>query len=1150
MKNLRLLILFVCCTVCGAAISNPITPSKARLLARQYMVNQRAEPVLVKEGAATAAETTDTRARLGSNTRSCAETSEPTYYIFSRGEGRGFVIVSGDDAVPEVLGYTEQGDYDEDNAAPFLRWYLDYYSQHIAYAQANGLPAMTQPSYATTRQDIEPLMETKWGQGWPYNNLCPDLKTGGKCATGCVATAGAQVVYYWRRDLTYETLTSVASKGEDDDAQATLAFAKGTPLKWDLMQPSYSGSEPEEYCTAAATLVALIGAGARLDYGSSTAGHNADCIAVYNNVLGMNGGTEYNKDWGGTGSINYSDAAWSKLLYEELLKGHPIHYSGYNNNNGGHAVVCDGYRAKDDFFHINMGWNGGSDGFYTTNIGATSGSWGFTDAWQTATIGTCAKTLNLQAKITLPLKVYKGATNTITVTVTNHGTLDYSGISLYGNTTGKNPTSQAKASSTDETTIVSNDGTETRMSLTVKPTAETYYIYVTDTNRRVLARATLHCEDPETALYLTGFDVEGSADWEGDCNVVYNDRATVGLTLENRSTVPYEGSVKADIYASADGGETYVLKGSRTGKVAVPALGSQRSDLSFYATSAYDIQPDTLYRIRLQLNTTTGDSIRVDTETTDSPTVGFVLRSGDLTATDYTDGCLSLEGKWDYTKFNTLAKKTLYKGATSYDLTRVEAVGRVPESPVNPNAVFYVGSSRGASANVVVDGVCDSLVLTAGHDFAPREGFVAEAARVDIQQEPNKWYLFTAPCDLEVGPGMVARTIDTHNSLGIGNKTTDVRRLEAGKTYLLISCSSRRQVLESAKTGAVAALPEANADTAVVGTLTATATPAQAMLPDMAETQYFQPVNEGTEVEALRGFFCASNVTKAFKAYSMISQDPKYNKYGEQIEQAYDLRDEYMDLVAATAVATLQDSIALAEARYSARELSVAEVTVAMKWLEAAMEAYSNCYIDPSREADYTSCIQNPSFESSATLIKGWEVSDKSLASIKLTTNKAYAGVGSDGKYLFYSTSQDKVAASLSQTVVGLPAGIYRLTAKIGTQDEGTVTLSANEVTVEVREHKYGRYYLNEVTVDSIYVHEGETLRLSLAASECYKADDFRLTYIAPDPVGMEGVRIRTDEEGRTPGNSRTYDLSGRSVGPTQMQRGIYITNGRKYMKR
>lgn len=39
----------------------------------------------------------------------------PAYYVFSNGEGKGFTVVSGDDRLPEIVGYSDKGTYDEEN---------------------------------------------------------------------------------------------------------------------------------------------------------------------------------------------------------------------------------------------------------------------------------------------------------------------------------------------------------------------------------------------------------------------------------------------------------------------------------------------------------------------------------------------------------------------------------------------------------------------------------------------------------------------------------------------------------------------------------------------------------------------------------------------------------------------------------------------------------------------------------------------------------------------------------------------------------------------------------------------------------------------------------------------------------------------------
>ena len=54
--------------------------------------------------------------------------------------------------------------------------------------------------------NVDPLVTAHWHQSGPYNNLCPFLKgTTNRAVTGCVATAGAQIIYYYRKDTSCAT---------------------------------------------------------------------------------------------------------------------------------------------------------------------------------------------------------------------------------------------------------------------------------------------------------------------------------------------------------------------------------------------------------------------------------------------------------------------------------------------------------------------------------------------------------------------------------------------------------------------------------------------------------------------------------------------------------------------------------------------------------------------------------------------------------------------------------------------------------------------------------------------------------------------------------------------------------------------------------
>lgn len=47
------------------------------------------------------------------------------YYIFNAEEDGGFVIVSGDDRMRDILGFAESGSFDQEQMPDNLRWLLD-----------------------------------------------------------------------------------------------------------------------------------------------------------------------------------------------------------------------------------------------------------------------------------------------------------------------------------------------------------------------------------------------------------------------------------------------------------------------------------------------------------------------------------------------------------------------------------------------------------------------------------------------------------------------------------------------------------------------------------------------------------------------------------------------------------------------------------------------------------------------------------------------------------------------------------------------------------------------------------------------------------------------------------------------------------------
>ena len=155
-------------------------------------------------------------------------------------KGGGYVVVSGDDLLPEVLGYSDSP-YSAD-ANPAFKWWLEAVEKVSRSIVAKGKPyKVVKPDPDLYAESVAPLITSRWDQETPYNNLCPS-GTSGKTMTGCVATAMAQVMYFWRYPQHGQGSKTIYYPFEDTHGQQlTVDFSQAT-YDWDNMIDDYSGS--------------------------------------------------------------------------------------------------------------------------------------------------------------------------------------------------------------------------------------------------------------------------------------------------------------------------------------------------------------------------------------------------------------------------------------------------------------------------------------------------------------------------------------------------------------------------------------------------------------------------------------------------------------------------------------------------------------------------------------------------------------------------------------------------------------------------------------------------------------------------------------------------------------------------------------------
>lgn len=280
-------------------------------------------------------------------------------YIFNDEANGGYVVVSGEERLPAILGYSLSGSYNDDNAPDNLKSWLDMYAGQVAYLQSHPNARATEAD-ALQRASIAPLLKCFWGQGEPFNNQCP-MVDGQKTVTGCVATAMAQVMYYWKwPKQTLQTIPEYTTRTKKINVPAIPV----TTIDWDNMLPVYeNGNYTQQQADAVAKLMKLCGAALKMDYNvfqSSIGNFMGERLCQY---------FDYDDDYENLDryELNLSNEKWDQIIYDELAAGRPVPYDGVRVNEGGsytgHAFVVDGY-DKDGYFHVNFGYGPSAEGYY------------------------------------------------------------------------------------------------------------------------------------------------------------------------------------------------------------------------------------------------------------------------------------------------------------------------------------------------------------------------------------------------------------------------------------------------------------------------------------------------------------------------------------------------------------------------------------------------------------------------------------------------------------------------------------------------------------------------------------------------------------------------------------------------------------------
>ena len=332
-------------------IAAPVDPEKALEIANDFWANKVSlkkniqSRLLPAEGA------------LKAPSRATSKEDE-AYYVFTEANNNGFVIVSGDDRLNPIVGYSTNAVSGE--MPPALSVWLEEYSEYVNEVRA-GKAKPTLHKAKQVSSSIEPMLVTAWDQDGPYNNMCPILGNGQRAYTGCGNTAAAQVMRFHKWPS-----SPIADVEWDNNITGETEFCemKSHVYDWDNMLCNYLISKySETEANAVALLMADLGKATKSVYEPGITGNISPNI-IYALVHVFN----YSPELFIADRMSYTYEEYIALIRENLNKRQPIIYCGFGQNyDGGHGFVCDGI-DENNLLHIDWGWSGIYNGYFDMAI--------------------------------------------------------------------------------------------------------------------------------------------------------------------------------------------------------------------------------------------------------------------------------------------------------------------------------------------------------------------------------------------------------------------------------------------------------------------------------------------------------------------------------------------------------------------------------------------------------------------------------------------------------------------------------------------------------------------------------------------------------------------------------------------------------------
>ena len=305
-----------------------------------------------------------------SRAKSATSLQPSSCYIINDEANNRYVIVSADERMYEILGYSDESIFDARKMPIALYELINNYDRQYSLIKETANIQTSNKKYSINNvTPIPPMITSKWGQSEPFNANCPLDKSYSYdtlSVTGCIATAMAQIINYWKHPTNCTGGTYYYFNPYYYGLQLLYFDYDNYRINWNNLVDNYL-SATEEQEKEVAKLMYACGVSVAMGYSAEGSG-SMDYNIPYalKHYFGYNSNIVYrNRDY-------YTRKEWHTMIMNELISGRPVLYAGYSDNNGnksgGHEFILDGC-DDEGRYHINMGTTFNLYGILFSGIG-------------------------------------------------------------------------------------------------------------------------------------------------------------------------------------------------------------------------------------------------------------------------------------------------------------------------------------------------------------------------------------------------------------------------------------------------------------------------------------------------------------------------------------------------------------------------------------------------------------------------------------------------------------------------------------------------------------------------------------------------------------------------------------------------------------